>query len=117
MTMCLTLFSVDNGIGQGETSLMLLYLIYSYGLVAIPNCVNEDGGAYVDDNFFLATVDSFKQSDITLNRMLNRADEWFIAHNSQAEITKFKCLQFPCPHVFVPRLPSPRLGLAMSLKV
>src|SRR6266481_8500540 len=72
--------SVDNGIGQGETSLMLLYLIYSYGLVAIPNCVNEDGGAYVDDNFFLATVDSFKQSDITLNRMLDRANEWFIAH-------------------------------------
>ena len=89
----------------------------AWSVVTIPNGVNEDRGAYMDDNFGLATVDSFRQSDITLNRMLNRADEWFIAHNSQAEITKFKCLQFPCPHVFVPRLPSPRLGLAMSLKV
>ena len=28
--------SVDNRIGQGEPSLMLLYLIYSHALVAIP---------------------------------------------------------------------------------
>ena len=28
--------NIDNGIGQGETGSMILYLIYSYGLVAIP---------------------------------------------------------------------------------
>jgi hypothetical protein len=28
------LLEIDNGIGQGETASMVLYLIYSYGLVA-----------------------------------------------------------------------------------
>ena len=92
------LFPVDNGIGQGETSSMLLYLLYSYGLVTVPNGANEGRGAYIDNNFFLATADNFDQTDIVLNRMLNKADAWFSSH-THAEITKFKCLRFPCPHV------------------
>jgi len=43
---------IDNGIGQGET-VSILYLIYSHGLVNIPQGQNEDGGAYVDDTFFV----------------------------------------------------------------
>ncbi|KAF8576368.1 hypothetical protein K439DRAFT_1288037, partial [Ramaria rubella] len=53
--------NIDNGIGQGETGSMLLYLIYSCGLVSIPNGDDEDGGAYVDDNFFMATADTFEE--------------------------------------------------------
>ena len=38
---------IDNGIGQGESSSMLLYLIYSHTLVAIPSSLGGDGGALV----------------------------------------------------------------------
>ena len=46
------LLPIYNGIGQGEPSLMILYLIYSYALVKIPQMESGDGGAYVDDTFF-----------------------------------------------------------------
>ena len=44
--------NIDNSIGQGDPSLMILYLIHSYALVAIPNTLGGDRGEYVDDNFF-----------------------------------------------------------------
>ncbi|KAF8574080.1 hypothetical protein K439DRAFT_1278683, partial [Ramaria rubella] len=54
------MLAINNGIGQGEMSSMILYLIYSFGLVSIPTGANEDGGAYVDDNFFMAIADTFE---------------------------------------------------------
>ena len=86
-------FDIDNGIGQGETASMILYLIYSYGLVAIPQGTDEDGGAYVDDNFFMAIADTFEECDMLLNDMLDKQSAWSTAHNSQAEISKFQCLR------------------------
>jgi Reverse transcriptase (RNA-dependent DNA polymerase) len=84
---------IDNGIGQGETASMILYLIYSYGLVAIPKGRDEDGGTYVDDNFFVAIADTFDDCDVLLNDMLDKQTIWLAAHNSQAEISKFQCLR------------------------
>lgn len=84
---------IDNGIGQGETASMILYLIYSYGLVAIPKGRQEDGGAYVDDNFFMAIGETFKKCDITLNDMLDKQTAWLVAHNSHAESSEFQCLR------------------------
>src|SRR6266481_5996954 len=86
--------SVDNRIGQGEPSSMILYLIYSHALVAIPPMCDGDGGAYVDNNFFMATGGTYKDCDMKLNRMLDRQEAWSAAHNSPAEITKFKCVRF-----------------------
>ena len=84
---------IDNGIGQGETVSMILYLICSYGLVDIPKGRNEDGGAYVDDNFFVAIADTFEECDVLLNDMLGKQTTWSAAHNSRAEISRFQCLR------------------------
>jgi hypothetical protein len=88
-----SLIDIDNGIGQGETASMILYLIYSHGLVAIPQGNNEDGGAYIDDNFFVAIEDTFEKCDIVLNNMLDQQNIWSAAHNSRAELSKFQCLR------------------------
>src|SRR6266481_9028990 len=64
--------SMDNGIGQGEPSSMILYLIYSHVLVAIPPMCDGDGGAYVDDNFFMATSGTYKYCNTKLTQMLDR---------------------------------------------
>jgi hypothetical protein len=68
------IIQIDNGIGQGETSSMLLYLIYSYGFVSIPTGPAENGGAYVDDNFFMACGNDFNECDTILNQMLDRQE-------------------------------------------
>jgi Reverse transcriptase (RNA-dependent DNA polymerase) len=87
------LHDINNGIGQGETASMILYLIYSYGLVVIPHGNKEDGGAYVDDNFFVAITDTFEDCDKVLNDMLDKQTTWSAAHNSRAELSKFQCLR------------------------
>ena len=63
---------IDNGIGQGDPSSMILYLIYSYGLVAIPAATQGDGGAYFNNNFFTATGATFQECDEKLNHMLDK---------------------------------------------
>ena len=63
---------IDNGIGQCEPSSMLLYLIYSHTLVVIPSSLGGDSRAYVDDNFFWATCDTFDECDEKLNAMLDK---------------------------------------------
>ena len=71
------LFDINNGIGQGETASMILYLIYSHKLVAIPHGNNQDGGAaYVDNNFFVAIKGSFKECNEVLNNMLDKQNAW-----------------------------------------
>jgi len=61
-------------------------------LTAIPAASGGDGGAYVDDNFFWAACDMFKECNMKLNDMLNKQEVWSPTHNSKAEVTKFKCL-------------------------
>ena len=83
---------IDNGIGQGEPGSMILYLIYSADLVLIPQGLDEDGGAYVDDNFILAIGDTYEDCDTKINRMMDKQELWALSHNSQAEISKYQCL-------------------------
>ncbi|KIJ22827.1 hypothetical protein M422DRAFT_276688 [Sphaerobolus stellatus SS14] len=84
---------IDNGIGQGEPGSMLLYLIYNHLLVSIPEGHDQNGGAYIDDAFFMATADSFNECDIILNNMLDKQEVWSRTHNSKAEVSKFQCLR------------------------
>ena len=86
--------NVDNSIGQGEPSSMILYLIYSHALVGIPPTCGGDGGAYVDDNFFTAIGDTFEECDTKINQMLDKQEIWSAAHNSHAELSKFRCVRF-----------------------
>jgi hypothetical protein len=76
------LLDIDNGIGLGETASMILYLIYCYSLVTILHGNNEDGGAYVNDNFFVMIEDTFEECDEVLNNMLDKQNAWSAAHNS-----------------------------------
>jgi len=55
---------IDNGIGQGDPSSMILYPIYSDALVAIPTHEHGNGGAYIDNNFFTAQGDGFAECDL-----------------------------------------------------
>jgi len=87
------LITIDNGIGQGESASMLLYLIYNNSLVSIPQGRNQNGGAYVDDTFFMAIADTFDKCDEILNAMLDKQETRSKAHNSPAEVSKFQCLR------------------------
>src|SRR5882724_9517885 len=62
---------IDNRIGQGDPSSMILYLIYSHAIVAIPTRKHGNGGAYIDDNFFTAQGDDFVECDLKINCMLD----------------------------------------------
>jgi len=90
------LLVIDNGIGQGEYASMLLYLIYNHGLVSFHGVFSENGGAYIDDTFFMTVADNFDECDKILNRMLDKQEAWSHAHNSPAEISKFQCLCLTC---------------------
>ena len=48
--------TINNGIGKGEPSSMILYLIYSHILAAIPSSLGGDGGSYVNDTFWAAAT-------------------------------------------------------------
>ena len=87
------LLPINNGISQGEPSSMILYLIYSYALVNIPQTESGNGGAYVDDTFLWAACDTFQECDTRINAMLDKQDAWSAAHNSKAETSKFQCLR------------------------
>ncbi|KIJ35030.1 hypothetical protein M422DRAFT_262768 [Sphaerobolus stellatus SS14] len=77
----------------GETGPMFLYLIYNHLLVSIPKGPNQNGGAYVDDTFFMAIADTFEECDTILNGMLDKQEMWSRTHNSNAEVSKFQCLR------------------------
>ena len=87
------MFTVDNSIRQGERSSMILYLIYSHTLMGIlPTCGGD--GTYVEDNFFTTFGNTFKECDEKINWMLEKQDVWSVAHNSHADLSKFRCVHF-----------------------
>ena len=87
---------IDNGIGQGDPSSMILYLIYSHALMAIPSQAHGDGRAYINDNFFTAQGKDFAKCNLKLNQMLDTQEMWSVAHNSHVELSKFNCLHLTC---------------------
>ena len=73
--------NIDNGIRQGETGSMILYLIYSYGLIATSQGANEDRRVR-GRQLFVAIADTFNNCDNILNHMLNRQTQCLASHNS-----------------------------------
>ena len=108
-------FEIDNGIGQGEPSSTILYLIYSHALMGIPPTCGGDGGAYVDDNFFTAVGDTFEECDTKINSMLDKQEIWSVAHNSHAELSKFRCIRLT-RHTNIHRLDFQRMGSGTTIK-
>ena len=62
--------SIDNSISQRDSTSMILYLIYSHGLINILQGLYEDGGAYINDTFFMAITNTFEECDDKLDDML-----------------------------------------------
>ena len=102
----LSWFDLDNGIGQGDSLLMLLYLYYNADVLEVPKGRDELGLSYVDNMALLAVAKDFRRAHKRLNQMMNRsggAIEWSGAHNSCFEATKSILVDFthlktkPCP--------------------
>jgi hypothetical protein len=54
---------------------MILYLIYSEGLVHIPQESAEDGEVYVDNNFILMTAESYEECDAHINMIMDKQEQ------------------------------------------
>jgi hypothetical protein len=88
---------IDNGIGQGDLLLMVLYQYYNMDLLDIPSGKNEDALAYIDDTILVATAETFTEAHTTLADMMTReggASEWSRTHNSPLEYTKLVLIDF-----------------------
>jgi hypothetical protein len=96
-------FPVTNGIGQGDPLSMILYIIYSSGLVdvALPrrgrDSLTELTLAFVDDTAFIAIAKDFPSAHRILANMLECPGggyEWSRDHNSRFETNKFALMDF-----------------------
>ncbi|KAI0933156.1 hypothetical protein AcV7_004711 [Taiwanofungus camphoratus] len=56
--------TIDNGIGQGDMDSMILYAIYNFPLIMVPQGKDEDGGGFIDDTFYMAIADTFDDCDM-----------------------------------------------------
>ena len=50
----------------------------------------------MDNNFFITHGSDLTECDIKINSMLNVQEKWSTAHNSHAELEKYKCLHLIC---------------------
>lgn len=96
-------FPVTNGIGQGDPLSMILYIIYSSGLVDVATprgnrrALKELTLAFVDDTAFIAIGNTFTETHAILADMLERPGggyDWSRAHNSRFETNKFALMDF-----------------------
>jgi hypothetical protein len=88
---------IDNGIGQGDLLLMVLYQYYNVDLLDIPSRKNEDALAYVNNTILVATAETFTKAHTMLADMMTReggASEWFRTHNSPLDYTKLALIDF-----------------------
>jgi hypothetical protein len=88
---------IDNGIGQGDPLLMVMYQYYNADLLDIPKEKLEGAKAYVDDTLLLATAEHFKEAHNKLASMMGReggVTEWSKTHNSPLEYLKLVLIDF-----------------------
>jgi hypothetical protein len=94
---------INNGIGQGDPLLMILYIIYNSNLVEVAKTrkgresLKELTLAFVDDTAFIAIAKDFKTAHSILQDMLERAGggfKWSRDHNSRFETSKFALMDF-----------------------
>ena len=80
---------IDNGIGQGETAYMILYLIYSHRL---SEWVSQRWWHLCWWYLLCGNSRHVWRMWCNTNKMLDKQDQWSAVHNSKAELTKFQCL-------------------------
>ena len=75
---------IDNGIGQGDSLLMVLYQYYNADLLDVPTSPSEFAAAYIDDAILVATAKTFEETHKMLVNMMTREDgtqKWVKDHN------------------------------------
>jgi len=86
------LMAVDNGIGQGDPLLMILYIIYNADLLEITDATERKGAlGYVDDVAVLAVGEDFDETVTMLKHMMEKEEggqQWSDDHNSRFEVSK-----------------------------
>ena len=88
---------IDNGIGQGDSLLMVLYQYYNADLLDVPTSPSEFAAAYIDDAILVATAKTFEETHKMLVNMMTREDgtqKWVKDHNSKFELLKLAMIDF-----------------------
>jgi exonuclease III len=93
---------LNNGIGQGDPMLMILYLYYSAGLLEVVKKSTrggetEDSEAWVDDTALFVATKTEKEGARRLVDIMEReggAFEWSERHNSKFDVPKFAYMCF-----------------------
>jgi len=105
--------TINNGIGQGDPLLMILYIIYNADLIEIAEGNQEESLGYVDDAIVIAEGENFHDTTSKIEDIMNRqggAFDWSLQHNSNFEISKLaimhaaqkrrknkRTVRLPCP--------------------
>jgi hypothetical protein len=98
--------TLDNGIGQGDLLLMVLYQYYNANILEIPNSPQESAEEYVDNAILTATAKTFEVAHKILVEMMMRSGgmvEWSKSHNSSIEYSKLALIDFSHHSVKKPR--------------
>jgi hypothetical protein len=89
--------AIDNGIGQGDPLLMVLYQFYNADLLDIPADKDEEAVAYVDDTFMMATGTDFQSAHRRLADMIckeGEVEDWSKIHSSPLKYMKLTLMNF-----------------------
>jgi len=117
------MFSVLNGLDQGDPFLGICYLFYNADLLKIPVIKNgEHMLLYVDDTAIIVTSADFKEIHEKLRDIMNcsnRVSEWAKIHNCEFGIKKFQLLDITkklIPHPVNPKkkIPTPCSALILG---
>ena len=89
--------NIDNGIGQGDPLLMVLYQFYNADILDVPSQQRKATIAYVDDALILATAKDFTTMHRMLTDMMTREEginKWSKTHNSLLKHSKLALIDF-----------------------
>jgi len=82
---------IDNGISQGDSLSMILYIIYNADLIEIMEGNDKESIGYVDDAMAITIGNDFHKTTTKIENIMSReggAFDWSRAHNSNFEISK-----------------------------
>ena len=89
--------NIDNGIGEGNLLLMVLYQFYNADLIEIPKAKGESAMAYVNDSMMIMMASTFPEMHHMLMDMMERVGgvaEWLLTHNSPLKYSKLALVDF-----------------------
>jgi len=117
------IFSVLNGLDQGDPFLGICYVFYNTDLLKVPVIKNREYMLlYVDDVAIIVTSVDFKETHKKLRDIMNRPNgvfEWAKIHNCKFGIEKFQLLDITkklIPHPVNPKkkIPTPHSTLILG---